>query len=50
MDAIEVFLADGSTLSIPRDVVAVWQFEVSNLHTYRGLADWHQHEMEEGDS
>lgn len=49
MGDVEVFLADGSTLSIPREHVMVWQFEVRNLDTYRGLADWYQNELETGE-
>lgn len=47
MGDVEILKADGSVLTIPRKAVMVWQFEVLNLDTYRGLADWYQNELEQ---
>lgn len=39
---------DGTEATIPAPDVEDWQFEVANLDTYLGLADWYQRRTEEG--
>lgn len=34
------FTADGAEVTIPAPDVEDWQYEVANLDTYLGLADW----------
>ena len=46
------FTPDGTEVTIPASDVEDWQYEVANLDTYRGLADWdlarREYEKEEG--
>lgn len=47
---VTTFRANGGEVTIPAPDVEDWQFEVANLDTYLGLADWYlkrQEEMQE---
>lgn len=50
--AVITFTSDGTEVTIPASDVEDWQYEVANLDTYRGLADWYlarrEYEKEEG--
>lgn len=35
------FFPDGRYVEVPAEDVADWQYEVANLDTHLGLADWH---------
>lgn len=39
---------DGTEVTIPAPDVEDWQFEVANLDTHLGLADWYVLRSEEG--
>ena len=39
--------SDGTEVTIPADYVEDWQYEVTNLDTYLGLADWYLKRVEE---
>ena len=44
---VMTFTTDGTEVTIPAPDVEDWQYEVANLDTYLGLADWYAKREEE---